>query len=103
MASERPRVKVRFKFNEVSGEIEELIIDDAAPDRSEKYHDDTARAIAERLGPKAEIRDAGPRAALYESVLRVPEPNGRRVEAPLPEPVPQAGPTPIARPRRDKK
>lgn len=56
---QRPKVRVRFKYNVDTGEIEEFIIDDNAPDRSESYHDQVARAFADPLGRHPEIEDAG--------------------------------------------
>jgi plasmid stabilization system protein ParE len=53
-------VRIRFKYNKDTGEIEEFIIDDQAPAASEAYHDDVAHAIAGRLGRDPEIEDAGP-------------------------------------------
>ncbi len=55
----RPRVRIRFKYNTDTGEIEEFIIDDNAPAASEGYHNGVARAIASRLGSQPEIEDAG--------------------------------------------
>ncbi|MDM8523558.1 hypothetical protein QUF80_09330 [Desulfococcaceae bacterium HSG8] len=55
----RPRIRVRFKYNTDTGEIEEFIIDDNAPGASEAYHDGIARAIAARLSKHPEIEDAG--------------------------------------------
>jgi len=55
----RPRVRIRFKYNKDTGEIEEFIIDNNAPGASEKYHDGIARSIAGQLGINPEIEDAG--------------------------------------------
>ncbi len=61
MASKkRPRVRVRFKYNMDTGEIEEFIIDDNAPGASENYHDGVAEIIASRLSRNPEFEDAGP-------------------------------------------
>ena len=66
--STRPSIKIRFRYNVDSGEIEQLIVDDQAPDRSEKYHDQVAGAIAGYLGRRPRIKDAGPRHLLREAV-----------------------------------
>ncbi len=55
----RPRVRVKFKYNTDTGEIEEFIIDDNAPGASENYHNGIARAFTARLSKNAEIEDAG--------------------------------------------
>jgi plasmid stabilization system protein ParE len=60
MSERRPRVRIRFTYNKDTGEIEEFIVDDQAPEASEAYHDDVARAVAGRLGRDPEIEDAGP-------------------------------------------
>ncbi len=57
----RPSVKIRFKYNVDTGKIEQLIVDDQAPERSEHYHDKVAEAVAMNLGRRPEIEDAGPR------------------------------------------
>ena len=59
----RPSVRIKFKFNVDTGEIEELLVDDRAPDRSEGYHDKVAGAIAKYLVRNPEVEDAGPRHA----------------------------------------
>ena len=56
--STRPPIRVRFRFNIDTGEIE-FIIDDISPDRSEEYHNKVAHAIASFLDRNPEIRDAG--------------------------------------------
>jgi len=56
--SARPPIRVRFRFNIDTGEIE-FIIDDISPDRSEEYHNKVAHAIASFLDRNPEIRDAG--------------------------------------------
>ena len=53
-------VRIRFRFNKESGEIEDLIVDDNTPNASESFHDQVAELIASQLGAKAVIRDAGP-------------------------------------------
>ncbi len=57
--TQRPPVRVRFRYNVDTGEIEEFIVDDNAPDRSEDYHNKVARAFAGQLSGNAEIEDAG--------------------------------------------
>lgn len=54
----RPSVRIRFRFNIDTGDIE-FIIDDASPDRSEEYHNKVAHAIASFLDRQPEIKDAG--------------------------------------------
>ena len=56
--SSRPAIRVRFRFNIDTGEID-FIIDDVSPDRSEEYHDKVARAIASYLDRNSDILDAG--------------------------------------------
>ena len=60
MSEKRPRVRIRFKYNLDTGEVEEFIIDDNAPAASEAYHDKVAEAISSRLARQPEIEDAGP-------------------------------------------
>ena len=55
----RPPVRVRFRFNVETGEVE-FIVDDISPDRSDDYHDKVAHAIASFLDRHPEIQDAGP-------------------------------------------
>ena len=54
----RPPIRVRFRFNVDTGDLE-LIIDDNSPDRSEEYHDNVADAIASYLIRNPDIEDAG--------------------------------------------
>ena len=54
----RPPVRIRFRFNVDTGEIE-FIVDDNSPDRSEDYHDKVADAIASYLARHPEIENAG--------------------------------------------
>ena len=56
--SARPPIRIRFRFNMDTGEIE-FIIDDISPDRSEEYHNKVAHAIASFLDRNPEIKDAG--------------------------------------------
>ena len=56
----RPPVRIRFRYNRDTGDIEEFIIDDNAPAASEGYHDKIARLISSRLARSPEIEDAGP-------------------------------------------
>lgn len=60
MTDKRPRVRISFKYNRVTGEIEEFIVDDQARTASEAYHTATAAAVARLLGRHPEIEDAGP-------------------------------------------
>lgn len=59
--SQRPPVRIRLKYNSDTGEVEELLIDDGAPDCSEEYHDRVADAVARLLSRNPEVEDAGPR------------------------------------------
>ena len=59
MPEQRPRVRIRFRYNVDTGEIEEFIIDDQAPAASEAYHDKVAHTIAARLAREPNIADAG--------------------------------------------
>jgi plasmid stabilization system protein ParE len=61
MSSQRPKVKIRFRFNYETGRIEDFIIDDQAAGASEEYHDLVAEKIASLLARSPEIFDAGPR------------------------------------------
>ncbi len=54
----RPPIRVRFRFNVDTGDLE-LIIDDDSPDRSDAYHDQVAEAIASYLARNPDIEDAG--------------------------------------------
>ncbi len=56
----RPKIRVRFKYNIDTGEIEEFFVDDNQPSASEAAHDQRARAVASRLARAPDIRDAGP-------------------------------------------
>ncbi|MDX9954943.1 MAG: hypothetical protein RBT75_12640 [Anaerolineae bacterium] len=60
MNQTRPRVRIRFRYNIDTGEIEEFIIDDQAATASEAYHDKVAHALASRLSRDPAIEDAGP-------------------------------------------
>ncbi|MET0648042.1 MAG: hypothetical protein ABW208_15605 [Pyrinomonadaceae bacterium] len=55
----RPSVRISFKYNKETGEIEDFIIDDSAPTASEEYHDSVARAVSKHLSRGAQIEDAG--------------------------------------------
>lgn len=59
----RPPVRIRFRYNLDTGEIEEFLIDDNAPHLSEGYHNKIAGAIAANLARHPDIEDAGPRGA----------------------------------------
>ena len=74
MSGKRPRVRIRFKYNKDTGEIEEFIIDDQAPAASEEYHDKVAHAIAGRLARDPDVEDAGP--------VRLPQVEQQVVELP---------------------
>ncbi len=75
MSRKRPRVRIRFKYNKDTGEIEEFIVDDNAPAASEEYHDKVAHAIAGRLGRNPDVEDAGP--------VRLPQIEPRAVVVPV--------------------
>jgi len=60
MSKKRPRVRIRFKYNIETGEIDEFIIDDNAPAASEGYHNQVAHAVASRRARRPAIEDAGP-------------------------------------------
>ncbi len=85
MSEKRPRVRIRFKYNKDTGEIEEFIIDDQAPAASEAYHDDVAHAIAGRLARDPEVEDAGP--------VRLPQVEPQAVELPAREEEAEKAPT----------
>ncbi|MEI7769257.1 MAG: hypothetical protein WCI67_04665 [Chloroflexales bacterium] len=57
--SERQPITIRFRFNQDTGQIEELLIDDGDRAASEEYHNKIARAIAGRLFRRPLIEDAG--------------------------------------------
>jgi len=59
MKTHRPKVKVKFKYNIDTGEIEEFIVDDNFPDASEEYHDKIAKIVANTISCNPEIQDAG--------------------------------------------
>ncbi|HEX8141248.1 MAG TPA: hypothetical protein VF553_01545 [Pyrinomonadaceae bacterium] len=84
----RPPIRISFKYNKETGEIEEFIVDDNAPTASETLHNKIAETISSRLGRRPEIEDAGN--------IRLPQIEPRAVEAPAPEsekekPVEEAG------------
>ncbi len=58
--SGRPAIRIRFKYNRDTGEIEEFIIDDNAPAARDEYHDKVARVIAARVARHPQVEDAGP-------------------------------------------
>ena len=58
MSDRRPPIRIRFRFNIETGELE-FIVDDVSPDRSNWYHDRVAQAIAGFLARNPEISDAG--------------------------------------------
>ena len=60
MSGKRPPVRIRFKYNIDTGEIEEFIIDDNAVTASEDYHDKVANVVAQHLAHEPHIEDAGP-------------------------------------------
>lgn len=72
MSKKRPPVRIRFKYNVDTGEIEEFIIDDNAVSSSEEYHDKVARSVAARLGRNPDITDAGP--------VRLPKTGPRQIQ-----------------------
>ena len=77
MSQKRPRVRIRFKYNKDTGEVEEFIVDDQAPAASEAYHDKVAHAIAGRLARDPDVEDAGP--------VRLPQIEPQVVEVPAVE------------------
>ncbi|MCK5680203.1 hypothetical protein KAI46_05260 [bacterium] len=66
--NKRPPVKIKFKYNLETGEIEQFIVDDNAVGASEEYHDQVALAIGDLLSRKAELVDAGPRHTVSQTV-----------------------------------
>ncbi|HEY6190522.1 MAG TPA: hypothetical protein VIW80_22920 [Pyrinomonadaceae bacterium] len=70
----RPPIRISFKYNKDTGEIEEFIVDDNAPTASEALHDKIAEAISSRLGRRPEIEDAGN--------VRLPQIEPRVIEEP---------------------
>ncbi len=58
-SQKRPPIRVHFRYNLESGEVEELLIDDNAPGRTDDYHDKVADLIASRLGRDFLIEDIG--------------------------------------------
>ena len=73
MSEKRPRVRIRFKYNIETGDVDEFIIDDNAPTASENYHDDTARTIAGRLAHNIGLQEVGPRAVIWSESPVMPE------------------------------
>jgi plasmid stabilization system protein ParE len=73
----RPPIRISFKYNKDTGEIEEFIVDDNAPTASETLHNKIAETISSRLGRRPEIEDAGN--------VRLPQIEPRVVEAPAPD------------------
>jgi len=59
MIMKRPKIKVRFKYNIDTGEVEEFIIDDNKPDASQEFHDTIANSIAKMISSNPDINDAG--------------------------------------------
>ncbi|KPA18888.1 hypothetical protein MHK_000894 [Candidatus Magnetomorum sp. HK-1] len=59
MEKQRPKIKVKFKYNIETGEVEEFIIDDHLPDANEEYHDNIAKIVAENICCQPDIQDAG--------------------------------------------
>jgi len=57
--NKRPPIRVTFKYNKETGEIEEFIIDDNAPSASDEFHDQVAKKISSLLAKNPEISDAG--------------------------------------------
>jgi hypothetical protein len=70
----RPPIRISFKYNKDTGEIEEFIVDDNAPTASETLHNKIAEAISSRLGRRPEIEDAGN--------IRLPQMEPRAIETP---------------------
>ncbi len=68
MSGKRPPVKIKFKYNLETGDIEQFIVDDNAAGASEEYHDRVALAIGDLLAHRSEIEDAGPRHAVLGSL-----------------------------------
>jgi hypothetical protein len=57
--SKKKPVTIRFRYNKQTGEVEDLIVDDNAPNAPEEQHDRIAALIASQLGARATIEDAG--------------------------------------------
>ncbi len=72
MNRSRPKVRITFRFNLETGEVEEFRVDDQAPGANERYHDDIARAVASRMSRNPEILEAPPNPTV-ESPIRTPE------------------------------
>lgn len=70
----RPPIRISFKYNKDTGEIEEFIVDDNAPTASETLHNKIAEAISSRLSRRPEIEDAGN--------VRLPQIEPRAAESP---------------------
>ncbi len=80
MGDGRPPIKIRLKINKVTGEIEELIVDDQARLSPEEYHDKVAALVARALGKKADVIDTGLDAAQQEKIRRAGEERERGKE-----------------------
>ncbi len=78
--SDRKPVNIRFRYNKVSGEIEDLIVDDNSPAAAESYHDRIADLVARQLGSQPVIYD---------------------IDSPPPSPIAQTEPTPETHRQRD--
>ncbi|MCW2247737.1 hypothetical protein M2352_003371 [Azospirillum fermentarium] len=59
--SSRPPVRVRLRYNLLTGAVEEFLVDDFAADRSEQYHDRVAQVVASQLVRDPRVVDAGAR------------------------------------------
>ena len=70
--NKRPPVKIKFKYNLETGAIEQFIVDDNAAGASEEYHDQVALAIGDLLSRKAELKDAGPRHNVSQTIDKRP-------------------------------
>jgi hypothetical protein len=70
----RPPIRISFKYNKDTGEIEEFIVDDNAPTASETLHNKIAETISSHLGRRPEIEDAGN--------IRLPQIEPQAVELP---------------------
>lgn len=80
MSEGRPPIKVRLKINKVTGEIEELIVDDQARLAPEEYHDKVAALVARALGKNADVVDTGLEVRQQEKIRRDAEARARERE-----------------------
>ena len=77
---------VRFRFNKVTGEVEEFLVDDQDRHLSEAEHDRIAAEVGRFVAAYPRLREVGPEGALVREALALRDAPTEETEGAPPEP-----------------